>query len=284
MQNKYYILESSYKNNNKNINKKYYVTIINNYEAEEYIINIGGINIKCITIQIPYKSNQGVILDISYYEKCCIKDKLKKNKDMVHLIKCSLIFTLNHFPQITSFILSDNSYIECNNKTRLSLAELYYIKYKKTWYEKMFNAIHEKKEKYKEIKINIDKILNKKLKLDTNTFLEAYYNGQMDNIEIINTVRENYKKNMTLKSFFEKMMKYECSYYSIIFMIFIQNQLKGSNWIIKINDIANYNSECNLIPLEKPLSEHRKINNISLIERRHRDYSIEMERYYNQKK
>ena len=129
MKNKYYILESSYKNNNKNIKRKYYVTIIDNYETEEYIINIGGINIKCISIQIPYKGNQAVILDISYYEKCSLKDILKKNKDMVQLIKCSLIFTLHHFPELKSFIFSDNSYIECKNKIRLCLADLYYIKY-----------------------------------------------------------------------------------------------------------------------------------------------------------
>jgi len=38
MKNKYYILESPYKHNNKNLKKKYYVTIIDNYETKEYII------------------------------------------------------------------------------------------------------------------------------------------------------------------------------------------------------------------------------------------------------
>ena len=281
MKNKYYILESSYKHNNKNIKKKYYATIIDNYETEEYIVNIGGINIKCISIQIPYKGNQAVILDISYYEKCALKDILKKNKDMIQLIKCSLIFTLHHFPQLKSFILSDNSYVECKNKIRLCLADLYYIKYQKTWYEKMFNAIPENNEQYKKNKLKMDKILNKKLNFDTEIFIDAYYDNEFDSEEIINKIKEIYKKDMTLKSFLEKIKDNECSYYSIIINKFFRNQLSGLNWIININDITNFNSNCNIIELEKALSKHIIINKKSDIEKRHINYQLETRKYFN---
>lgn len=75
----------------------------------------------------------------------------------------------------------------------------------------MFNAIPEKEEEYKKIKLNIKKILNNKLKLNINSFIESYYSSKQNNQEIIlDTLREIYKKNMTLKSFFKIMMKYEC--------------------------------------------------------------------------
>lgn len=68
---------------------------------------------------------------------------------MVQLIKYSLIFILNNFQQITSFILNDNSYIECNDKTRLFLAELYNIKYKKRGIKKCLMRFQKKKKNIK---------------------------------------------------------------------------------------------------------------------------------------
>jgi hypothetical protein len=146
--NKYYILKSYLKNkNNKIIKKEYYATIINNKNEEEYIINIGGLKNICIVINIPIDCNEAIITDISFHKKCSLNSLLQKKIDMILLIKCSLIFTIHNFPNITSFILSDNSYIQCNNGYRFSLALLYFIKYKKTWYEKNFDAIPKNKKR-----------------------------------------------------------------------------------------------------------------------------------------
>jgi len=267
MVNKYFILETV----NNNITKKHYVTIINNEDDDEYIINIGGLKNTCIVIQVPYRNNQAIILDISYHEKCCLKDLLKKNKDMIELIKCSLMFTLHNFTHITSFILSDNSYIECNNGIRISLADLYYLKYKKTWYEKIFNAFPQNEEIYLNIKLEIEELLDIKLEYDTELFLRTFYN--ISNFQIINKIRKEYKKNMTLRSFLDKMIKYECSYYSIIMNTFIPNKFKSLNWIITLNNIVDYNSNCNIIEIEKPIHEHKIINNKSIIERRHLEHN-----------
>jgi len=111
---------------------------------------------------------------------------------MEELIKCSLIFTLHNFTHITSFILSDNSYIECNNGIRISLTDLYYLKYKKTWYEKIFNAFPQNEEIYLNIKLKIEELLDIKLEYDIELFLRTFYN--ISNFQIINTIRKEYKK------------------------------------------------------------------------------------------
>ena len=78
--NKYFILESSFINNNKNIKRQYYTTIINNNDTNEYIINVGGLKNSCIIINIPYNSNQATIIDISFHKKCSINSLLEKKK------------------------------------------------------------------------------------------------------------------------------------------------------------------------------------------------------------
>ena len=79
---------------------------------------------------------------------------------------------------------------------------------------------------------------------------------------------------MTLRSFLDKMIKYECSYYSVIMNTFIPNKFKSLNWIITLNNIVDYNSDCNIIEIEKPIHEHKIINNKSVIERRHLENNL----------
>jgi hypothetical protein len=143
----------------------------------------------------------------------------------------------------------------------------------------MFNTIPENNEQYKKDKLKIDKILNKKLNFDIEIFIDAYYDNEFDSEEIINKIKEIYKKDMTLKSFLGKIKDNECSYYSIIINKYFRNQLSELNWIININDIAD--SNYNVIELEKKLSKHIIINKKSDIEKRHINYQLETRKYFN---
>ena len=269
--NKYFILESSFRNkNNKIIKIEYYATIINNYNEEEYIINIGGLKNKCIIINIPNNCNEAIITDISFHKKCYINSLLQKKKDMIQLIKCSLIFTIHNFPNITSFILCDNSYIECNNGSRFSLAMLYFLKYKRTWYEKNFDAIPKNREEINNIKRNIENDLEFRLELSPGDFIKIFYNKYKENTIIINNILEVYEKNMTLKSLIYQLIKYDCSYYIDLINLFIKDSFYGKTWIINRNNINNFNINCNLIKLEKSLTHHKNINKLSDIERSHK--------------
>lgn len=269
--NKYFILESSIKNkNNKIIKKKYYATIINNFNDDEFIINIGGLKNICIIINIPNNSTEAIITDISFHKKCSINSLLKKKIDMIQLINCSLIFTIYNFPNIISFILSDNSYIECNNGYRFSLAMLYFLKYKKTWYEKNFNAIPKNREEINKIKINIENNLDIRLELSPEDFIKNFYYKYKNDTIFINNILEVYEKNMSLKSFLDKIIKYDCSYYIDLINLFIKDSFFGKIWKINKNVVSNININCNLIKLDKSLTYHKSINKLSAIERRHK--------------
>jgi hypothetical protein len=248
MSNKYFILES---------NKKYYAAIIDN--ESNYIINIGGIKNICVSIEINKDTsvNIAIIQTLGYHQRCVISDLLEKNKDMINLIQISLLFTVYNFSHINQFIFTDNSYVKCENKTILSLADLSYVKYKKTWYEKNFNAIPKNENKVNEYKLKIDKNLIRKLKYSKELFIETFYTDYNEDLKFISFIKKNYYENILLNDFLQKLLKKDCSYYSNIFNLFIGNKLKGTEWIINYN--SNNNLDCNLIELDKPLKKHKII-------------------------
>ena len=180
MKNKYFILSSQFRYNNNNIKRKYLATIIKDSDNEEHIINIGDKKHKCVTINIPFKSDEAIITDISFHEKCCINGILEKKKDIVQLVKCSLIFCLSYFSHLKKFIFTDNSFINCVNGLRMPLSLSYYIKYKKTWYQKMFNALSNNNDNLTNIITKIEQSLDKKLKFDLDIFLDTFYTISKD--------------------------------------------------------------------------------------------------------
>jgi hypothetical protein len=127
----------------------------------------------------------------------------------------------------------------------------------------------------------MDKILSKILNFDIDIFIDAYYDKEFDSKEIIDKIKEIYKKDMNLKSFLEKIKNYECSYYSIIINKFFRNQLSGLNWIINKNDIEKFNSKCKIFKSEKALPKHIIINKKSDIEKKHIIYQLETRKNFN---
>jgi hypothetical protein len=269
MKNKYFILSSQFKYNNNNVKRKYLATIIKDSDNEEHIINVGDKKNKCITINIPFKNDEAIITDISFHEKCCINGILEKKKDMVQLVKCSLIFCLSHFSHLKKFIFTDNSFINCSNGSRMSLSLSYYIKYKKTWYQKMFNALSNNNDSLINIITKIEESLDKKLKLNLDIFLDTFYSISKNDEKLINKITKIYKKNMTLRSFLHKVIKYECSYYVKLVNTLIDYKFSDLTWIIKSENIYKYNSICNFVKLKKPKPEHKIINTKAEIYKRH---------------
>ena len=147
---------------------------------------------------------------------------------------------------------------------------LYFLKYKRTWYEKNFDAIPKNREEVNKIKRNIENDLEFRVELNPEDFIKIFYNKYKKNTIIINNILEVYEKNMTLKSLINQLIKYDCSYYIDLINLFIKDSFLGTTWIINRNDITNFNINCNLIKLEKSLTHHKNINNLSDIERRHK--------------
>jgi hypothetical protein len=161
---------------------------------------------------------------------------------MIDLIKCSLYFSTKLFPNIDIYELTDNSMIDCDKNIKISLADLQYIKYGKTWYEKEFNA---KVDEFKLKNINllkqiINNNLNEPLNFSTKDFLDKFY--KYDNKRIIKKVIKIYKKNILLKNFLNYFFTNNlgCIYYYNVFNTFIGKKLFQQDWIIMKNDIDKY--------------------------------------------
>jgi len=233
MHKKYYVIKSV-------SNQYYYLYIENIKNTNESIIYAGGFKKKCIQIIINNEVNSGNIQMVQYDEKCSLKNLLKNGDEMIIFLKTILLFTVNHFPNILEYEITDNSYILCNDKKRISLPDYYYVKNKKTWYEKNLDAIPSEK--------SIDfinlakKNIRKKLK------------------EIINDI---IKQKITLKQYLQDHFKRksDCSEYQKIFNKNIGDNLQGYTWIISKELIKNYNIEYFSKRIKKNIN-HSNLNNI----------------------
>ena len=108
------------------------------------------------------------------------------------------------------------------------------------------------------------------LELSPEDFVKNYYYKYKNDTIFINNILEKYERNMTLKLFLDKIIKYDCSYYIDIINLFIKDTFYGTTWIINKNDIINFNINCNIIKLANSLIQHKSINKLSDIERRHK--------------
>ena len=150
------------------------------------------------------------------------------------------------YPQVNQFELIDNSFISCRNGNRLSLADLYFVKYGKTWYEDKLGAklSNLKKDMVNLIKSGILKDLDKKIKIPLDEFIREYYEEEyFKNKKNLNIIKKIYNPEITLKKYLEYFIlnKKDCCFYQNVFRKFIGNPLQGLEWLIDKNIILNYN-------------------------------------------
>jgi hypothetical protein len=244
----YYIIKSTLNNNTK----YYYVNI--SESDYEYNILIGGIKIKCVNIIINKKRNVALLELFQHHQKCSLFSDLEKGDEVKDLLRNSLHFIISKYPALKYIELIDNSFIICKNKKRISLPDLTFVKYNKTWYEKYFNAIPSKnsKDNIKIIKKQILKNINKKIKLTLDDFINEYYTDSIfQKQNMINIIKNMYFKNIIFKDFLDKIEDYDCIFYENIFNKKIGSLLQGTEWIIKIKTIQEYNITCEIIHTEK---------------------------------
>lgn len=244
----YYIIKSTLNNNTK----YYYVNI--SESDYEYNILIGGIKIKCVNIIINKKRNVALLELFQHHQKCSLFSDLEKGDEVKDLLRNSLYFIISKYPVLKYIELIDNSFIICKNKKRISLPDLTFVKYNKTWYEKYFNAIPSKnsKDNIKIIKKQILKNINKKIKLTLDDFINEYYTDSIfQKQNMINIIKNMYFKNIIFKDFLDKIEDYDCIFYENIFNKKIGSLLQGTEWIIKIKTIQEYNITSEIINTEK---------------------------------
>ena len=239
----YYIIKSII----YNTAKYYYVNIL-----EDDSVLVGGVKMKCVNILID-KTNKAAVLELLQL-KCSLFSDLQKGDEVKDLLKNSLNFVITHYPDLEYIELIDNSFITCANKKRISLPDITFIKYNKTWYEKYFNIIpsKESKDTIMVLKKQLLKVSNKKLKLNYEDFIKKYYSDPIFNKQNrIDIIKNIYKKNMKLKDFLDELQDYDCLLYEKIFNDLIGTLLNGTKWIIPIKAIKNYNVQFEITEIEK---------------------------------
>jgi hypothetical protein len=244
----YYIIKSKI----DNYIKHYYVNV---FETEyEYNILIGGVKIKCVNIIINKTNNIALLELFQHHFNCSLFSDLKKGDEVIDLLKNSLFFAVSKYPDVKYFEFIDNSFILCKNKKRISLPDLTFIKYNKTWYEQYFKAVPSKNSKDDIIMIKeiIMKKLNKKIKMTYDDFINKYYSDPIfKKNNIVNIIKNSYHKNIIFKDFLDKLKEYDCIFYEKLFNDFIGNLLQGTKWIISIKTVNNYNINSDIIDTEK---------------------------------
>ncbi len=242
-----------------NKSNKYYVNIHKN--KNEYIIYVGGIIKKCVNIIIYADNNIGV-LELKQHDFKCFLFKDTNNNDIKDLLRTSLYFIIMKFPTLKYIEFTDNSYITCENKKRMSLSDLSTVKYGKTWYEYHFNAIPYNNEDILFQKSRIQELKNRKIELNSDDFIKKHYetyrikNGNTNknkNIKnyIIEKKKKIYKQNMTLKEYLDEFIGYDCIYYENVFNNIIGQKIHGTNWIIELKTIKKYKLILKIQKIEK---------------------------------
>jgi len=267
--NEYYIIQTKIINNNKKLN--YYVSII--YDKNNSI-SIKLCNYKsypCIEVLIDQNSEIAILQNISNDIKCTINDSNIDNHNIILLIKISLHFIISKFHYVNKFILTDNSTINCSEKINISLADLSFIKYGKTWYEKNFNAIPDDSN-INTIDIQKNMIynrLNGKINMNLEKFIsvnkEYLKKNKIDEYKIdkiIKSITKLYNDNISIYSYLEKYITehMECLYYAYILNNNINKLLYGTTWIIKKEDIISYSIKYSFLPTIKKITHQKIIN------------------------
>lgn len=244
--NKYFIIKSTYPDEEGKIKNIYYYVSLKN-DDNEYILNVGNPKKSpCMIITID-NSNIATIQNVSFDEKkkCSLLHTKWDNGVIKNLVKCSLLLAISIFKNLKYFSLTDNSMIECGVE-KISLSDYYYVKYRKAWYEYNFDA----KPKNKREIINKTYILKRLMRKNiSNKFLNnyiKYYSKYYDNVdEMIKIISKYINSKYTYGELITNLMKDkdDCAIYSYVFTKIFGKVLYGIEWKISKKSIQKYKDD-----------------------------------------
>lgn len=115
-----------------------------NTPEKNHTISFGGKNFFCLVATIKAATPTQCYIDrVEYNASCAVDGTLRERGDTVQLVKLALWTIVSKFPRINVFTLIDDSYIYCEEDSRLnklSLSHDFILKYNKTWYQYHFKA------------------------------------------------------------------------------------------------------------------------------------------------
>lgn len=111
-------------------------------------IYIGNPNNKpkpCIVIEV--EGSSAIIQTLQYVQTCSVNTVLKKGEGTVEMVKASLKWLMQTYPEAKRIDFSDMSYIPLSKSYNMPLPEYYALVHGQTWYQQHFGAIPSKKTK-----------------------------------------------------------------------------------------------------------------------------------------
>jgi len=272
----YYIIQTEVLSNNRIKKINYYVSIL--YDEDNYIsVKFGNYRTTpCIEITFQNDSEVAILQNISNDIKCTIlEDTSIHEHDIIILIKISLNFIVSKYLHIKHFTFTDNSTIYCSDKIKICLADLSFIKYHHTWYEKNLGSIPDESNvlTIKFAKQQILENINKKININKKNFIglnkEYLIKNKIEEDKIDTIIKE------IKKIFYEGISVYdylflfiskniECIYYSYLFNFFITNFLLGTSWIITKETILKYRIKYSYLTSKKKLSHKNIIKRVKI--------------------
>jgi hypothetical protein len=193
--------------------------IVSEYEFE-YRVKFGGTR-ECINISVYKDDDEANINGISYDQRCSKDESMIPGKETIEMVKCSLKFTRELFPQLTkNFLFKDHSKITCLKNIKISLYYYYLTKYGRTWYQKNFNAKPIRKESTKKINDALDVLKEQTKKIQFKDFSNKYFRGcKINNLEA--AFEEIYQNSLTYKDFLTNIIdNYDCGILDTWFALF----------------------------------------------------------------
>jgi hypothetical protein len=115
-----------------------------NTSEKNHTISFGGKNFFCLVAMIKASMPTECYIDrVEYNSSCVVNGSLREKGSTAELVKLALWTIVSKFPQVTTLTLTDDSYIYCEEGSKLnklSLSHDFILKYNKTWYQYHFNA------------------------------------------------------------------------------------------------------------------------------------------------
>lgn len=94
----------------------------------------------CIHISVTKDQKKAVLQDLVFFTTCSISEKLKKGDgSLVLMVKCSLKWLFDKYPELKRIEFMDKSYFESKDG-KIMLPEKMVVKEGMTWYQKHFGA------------------------------------------------------------------------------------------------------------------------------------------------
>lgn len=125
-----------------------FVAEVTNDKRNRSIIEIGGVDKKCITMEVVDGHTANVI-GLVYNERCCMSDAgLPASKGTISLVHAGIFFLADQFPNIQTVHYDESSYFKCRYTQpsgriaahNIHLAAHNMLVYGSTWYERIVGS------------------------------------------------------------------------------------------------------------------------------------------------